>query len=111
MRLPTHVTVTAPEGRLTPIHPEDGVGIAGAALRIGPGEVCRVRWSQTTIRAVRRGDLILCTAEGTPVGTPQEAERTTDLPGLRVILAPSTMNAGRAAMPNMQADPDRREAP
>lgn len=87
MPLPTHVTVTAPAGRLTPIHPEDGVDIAGAPLRVAPGTVRRVRWSQTTSRAVGRGDLILCRRDGSRVRTPEEAACDEDLPGLRLPIA------------------------
>lgn len=86
MNHPTHVTVTAPDGRLTPIHPDDGVGLGGAPLRVDSARVARVRWSQTTRRAVERGDLILCTRAGKAVPTAREAACPEDLPGGSVSL-------------------------
>ena len=94
MKLPTHVTVTAPDGRLTPIHPDDGVGLGGAPLRVTSETVARVRWSQTTRRAVARGDLLLCDAAGKPVTGPHDAAAPDDLgAGSRPV------GAARAATP------------
>lgn len=64
---PTHITVTAPEGRLVPIHPSDGTDPSGMLLHVEAGTVCRVRYSQSTRRAINRGDLIPCSLEGRPV--------------------------------------------
>lgn len=79
----THVTVTAPEGRRTPIHESDGK--AGTEqLQVVPGIVDRVRWSRLTSRAVGRGDLILCDLNGAPVASVELADAPDELPGLRV---------------------------
>lgn len=77
--MPSHVTVTAPPGRLTPIHPDDGSGVGGLRLTVDPDHVARVRWSPTTRRAHKRGDLILCKLDGTPVKTPDEAAAPVDI--------------------------------
>lgn len=68
---PTHIFVTAPPGRVTPIHRDDGIEPGGAVMYVRPGEVCRVRYwigdertSQTVRRSVNRGDLILCDMNG-----------------------------------------------
>ena len=58
------ITVTAPEGRKTPIHPHDGTDPTGALLHVEPGRVTRVRYSQDVRRAVNRGDLIPCGLDG-----------------------------------------------
>lgn len=74
MAQPTHIFVTAPEGRLTPIHKDDGIEPGGGVLYVKPGEVRPVRYwtsdgrtSTTVRRAVTRGDLVLCNMDGTPV--------------------------------------------
>jgi hypothetical protein len=75
---PTHIYVTAPQGRLTPIHPDDGIEPGGFPMRAKAGEASMVRYwivqpnghvivSQTTRRAITRGDLIPCNDKGTPV--------------------------------------------
>lgn len=81
MAPPTHITVMAPEGRLTPIHPSDGVEPGGRRMYAEPGIVRRVRWSQTIRRAVNRGDLGLVNAKGEPVKTIAEAACPDELPG------------------------------
>ncbi len=68
----THITVTAPEGRRTPIHPADGTHPQGLLWVQGPkeekrGDVARVRYSQDIQRSIKRGDLIPCRLDGTPV--------------------------------------------
>lgn len=63
----THITVTAPPGRRTPIHPSDGVRPGGGALYVEHGCVERVRYSQTVRRSLGRGDLISCDLNGAPV--------------------------------------------
>lgn len=76
---PTHITVTAPPDRVTPIHKDDGVEVNGAQLRVIAGRVARVRLSQSVRRAVNRGDLIPCNMSGAAVpsidlaGSPDEA--------------------------------------
>lgn len=109
MSNPTHVTVTAPPGRLTPIHPNDGVDLAGHPLRVRPGEIRRVRWSENTRRAVARGDLILCDRAGKEVGLPKDAACPDDLPDLKIVIDASPDTAARRPTPTMQArDPEGR---
>lgn len=64
---PTHINVTAPPDRVTPIHKDDGVEPNGAQLQVRAGFVARVRLSQTTRRAIARGDLIPCNMSGAAV--------------------------------------------
>jgi hypothetical protein len=59
-----YIRVTAPEGRRTPVHPIDGSAPGGGLLYVIAGETRRVRWSQSTRRAVGNGDLIPCDAAG-----------------------------------------------
>jgi hypothetical protein len=68
-----YITVTAPPGRLTPIHEGDGVDPGGAQLRVDHEHVCRVRLSQTVLRAINRGDLKPCTLDGTHVAAVADA--------------------------------------
>lgn len=76
-----YVRVTAPEGRRTPIHEDDGVDVGAVMLYVEPGSIRRVRWSQTVRRARNRGDLILCDMNGNRVDTVDLAEQVEDLPG------------------------------
>lgn len=80
---PTHITVKAPPERLTPIHPEDGVGPGGGLLYVGDSplgrRVARVRLSSDTRRALARGDLILCNAAGSAVQSIEAAAAPHDL--------------------------------
>lgn len=69
MTRPTHVTVTAPPGRLTPIHEGDGRRPGGAQLLVAPGMIERVKLSQHTMRSITRGDLVLCTMDGKTVAS------------------------------------------
>lgn len=64
---PTHITVTAPPDRVTPIHEADGITPSGAQLRVRAGVVARVRYSQSIRRAIARGDLIPCDMSGSVV--------------------------------------------
>lgn len=80
MALPTHVTVTAPEGRRTPVHRDDGVEPGGGQLVVTHEAVRRVRWSQTTMRSRGRGDLILCNMDGGPVDSVDLAAAPEDFP-------------------------------
>lgn len=83
---PTHITVTAPKGKRTPVHPADGVEPGGALLCVVEGEIRRVRYSQTTRRSVARGDLIPCDMNGAAVGVALAAAPD-ELPGGRVSIA------------------------
>lgn len=80
MTHPTHVHVKAPEGRLTPVHKDDGTEIDGGQLLVKHGEVRRVRWSQTTLRSWGRGDLILCDMNGNAVQSAELAAAPDELP-------------------------------
>lgn len=75
----THITVSAPEGRCTPIHREDGVEPGGAPLRIVAGKVGRVVYSQTIRRAIARGDLFPCDMDGRRVESATMASAPRDL--------------------------------
>lgn len=61
---PTHITVTAPPDRVTPIHEADGITPGGGQLRVRAGVVARVRYSQSVRRSIARGDLIPCNMSG-----------------------------------------------
>jgi hypothetical protein len=79
MSNPTHVHVTAPEGRRTPIHRNDGIESNGGQLHVESAEVRRVVFSQDVRRAVARGDLVLCNMHGVAcdldkAGAPDELE-------------------------------------
>lgn len=70
----SQIYVTAPEGRVTPVHGADGSEPAGGILYARPGKVVRVRYwlpdgttSQTIRRSVNRGDLVRCNMDGAPV--------------------------------------------
>lgn len=67
------VTVTAPEGRRTPIDRHDGVEPGGGQLQVTHEHVCRVRYSHTIQRSIARGDLILCNMDGEPVASVEAA--------------------------------------
>lgn len=59
------ITVTAPEGVTSPIHPNDGSDPnKPAGLQVTSGMVARVRYSQDIRRSIARGDLIPCTIDG-----------------------------------------------
>lgn len=60
---PTHILVTAPEGRMTPIAPSDGTDPGRPVLLVDHGSVCRVRYSAEVRRSIARGDLLLCRLE------------------------------------------------
>lgn len=82
---PTHITVTAPAGRITPIHSRDGGSITGTQPQVVAGEVHRVRYSQDVRRAIGRGDLIPCDMNGARVGI-ELAAAPDDLPGYKVTI-------------------------
>jgi hypothetical protein len=76
--MPTHITVTAPEGRRTPINPADGTHPNGLLWVDGPkegkpGDVARVRYSQDVQRSIKRGDLIPCKLDGSKVDNVDQA--------------------------------------
>lgn len=79
MANPTHVFVTAPEGRLTPVAHADGVGPGGGQLLVSSKHVDRVRYTHTTIRSINRGDLVLCNMQGSVVATAALAAAPEDL--------------------------------
>lgn len=80
----SHVTVTAPEGRRTPIHPNDGTEPGGGQLYSTAEFVDRVAYSSTTIRAISRGDLVLCDLNGARVPSVELASAPTEIDGGRV---------------------------
>jgi len=88
MPAPSHITVTAPPGRVTPIHSMDGAEPGGAQLRVIEGEVVRVRFagSQAVRRAIARGDLVMCDLNGAPVASADLAACPADLPGGRIAI-------------------------
>lgn len=71
--MPTHILVTAPEGRKTPIGANDASDPTGGLLLVEPGRVTRVRYSQDVRRSVARGDLLPCNLHGTTVALEQAA--------------------------------------
>lgn len=80
-----YITVTAPSGMTTPIHPNDGREPGGGLLYANSSTIVRVRRSQDIRRACGRGDLIPCDMNGAPVmlhlaGAPEE------LPGGRIAI-------------------------
>lgn len=89
---PTHITVTAPTGKVTPIHESDGIAPGGVQLRVTAEAVERVRYSQSVRRAIGRGDLIPCNMSGAAVPSIDLAAAPDDLPGgsiaIRQDLAP-----------------------
>ena len=70
---PTHILVTAPEGRKCPIHPSGGSDVGGL-LYVEHGRVTRVKYDQDLRRSIARGDLIPCKLDGSPISTLVEAE-------------------------------------
>lgn len=90
----THVYVTAPEGRLTPVHRDDGIEPGGGVMYVAPGEVRAVRYwigggrtSQTIRRSRDRGDLVLCNMDGAPVDSFEAAAADVELPDNRRAIA------------------------
>lgn len=95
---PSHITVTAPPGRTTPVHRTDGTEPGGALLCATPGTVIRVRFagSSTVRRSIARGDLIPCDMNGAPVASAQLAAAPDELPDGRVPVAPRDLKLGKA---------------
>lgn len=88
MPAPSHITVTAPPGRRTPIHPDDGREPGGGQLCAVDGEVIRVRFAGSTSirRSIGRRDLILCNMDGAPVESAELAAAPDELPGGRLVI-------------------------
>lgn len=98
---PTHINVTSPPGRLTPIHSDDGAEPGGGIMYVEPGTVRRVRYSQTTRRALRRGDLIACDMNGAET-TVTLAAAPHDLAGASSVEVPPAADlagAGEIVLP------------
>lgn len=83
---PTHITVTAPAGRTTPVHKRDGGSITGTQSQVVAGEVHRVRYSQDVRRSIGRGDLVPCDMDGAPCVV-ELAAAPDDLPGYKIAIA------------------------
>jgi len=94
MALPTHVTVTAPEGRTTPVASQDGIGPGGEQLRVKSGGVERVAYSHTTLRSLRRGDLLLCNMDGKLVDSVELAAAPKDLEEMRAEALKASKKGG-----------------
>lgn len=88
MPAPSHITVTAPPGVVTPIHQTDGVEPGGAQLRVAAGEIVRVRYAGSSAirRSIARGDLIPCNMDGKRAASAEAAAARDELPGGRVIV-------------------------
>lgn len=82
---PTHITVTAPPGRKTPVHGRDGQEPGGGLLYVTNDVVARIRYSQTTRRSIGRGDLVPCDMNGAAT-TVTLAAAPDDLPGGKIVL-------------------------
>lgn len=94
---PAYITVTAPPGKLTPVHRTDGAEPGGGLLYARPGEIIRVRYvgSQAIRRAIARGDLIPCDMNGAAVGVALAAAAE-ELPGGRLVIpAPPANKPGK----------------
>lgn len=83
---PTHITVTAPPDRVTPLHRDDGAAPGGMQLRSTAAFVDRVRYSQSVRRAIARGDLIPCDMSGSAVPSVDLAAAPDELPGGRIAI-------------------------
>lgn len=85
---PTHITVTAPPGKVTPVHRNDGQDLGGGQLRVTSQFVDRVRFagSQAIRRSIARGDLVMCDLNGAPVASAELAAAPDELPGGRILL-------------------------
>lgn len=85
---PSHITVTAPPGRLTPVHRADGAEPGGALLCAKAGEIIRVRFAGSSAirRSIARGDLVPCNMSGAAVGV-HFAAAPNELPDGRVVIA------------------------
>jgi hypothetical protein len=98
------VTVTAPEGRRTPVHSEDGAEPGGAQLCVTVDDVALVRYSHTTIRSINRGDLILCDMNGSIVQSVEAAEAPGDGRGKWPRVRSAEVAEALAAAPPVRQD-------
>jgi hypothetical protein len=80
---PTHITVTAPPDRVTPIHKDDAIEPGGGQMRVTAAVVARVRYrgSQSVRRSIARGDLIPCNMSGAAVPSIDLAAAPNELEG------------------------------
>lgn len=95
---PAYITVTAPEGRQTPVNRRDGLELDGAQLCATSGWIIRVRYagSSDIRRSIRRGDLIMCDMNGAPVASVDLAIAPNDLPGGRIAIPREPRDTGKA---------------
>lgn len=70
---PTHVFVTAAEGRLVPVPPNEASAPGSTLLKCEPGKVYRLPWTTYTRKRINAGDLVLCNMYGTRVATVEAA--------------------------------------
>jgi len=87
MSAPTHITVTAPPGRKTPVHADDGTDPGGGVLYVEDGCVCRVRFSQAIRRSIARDDMFPCDMDGARVASAHLADAPTDTFGSKANIA------------------------
>lgn len=91
---PSHIFVTAPEGRLCPIHPADGRNHeTGGLLYVEHGKVERVKYSGDVRRAWKRGDLVLVDRQGAKVKTFDQAAAPAEIAELADKKAPAPASA------------------
>jgi hypothetical protein len=99
MNMPlTHITVTAPPDRKTPIGKDDGTEPGGGMLYVEHTTVCRVKYSQSIRRSIARADLVPCDMNGAPVPSVHLADAPDDLPGGKIIIDRSTAKKGSRAL-------------
>lgn len=101
--MPTHITVTAPEGRKTPINPNDGADPNAHLLFVDAGTVAKVRYSSDVRRSINRGDLIPCDLDGHAVDSIDKAEAPAEFDGGRITSEKIEANA------KVRADATKRE--
>lgn len=115
--IPTHVFVTAAEGREVPIPPSEGSAPGAMLLRCKPGKVYRLMWSTYTRRRILAGDLLPTTIGGLKVAELEQAAAgdldqlgyLTDSDGAVVakpVAAPAPAPAAPAVVPTPPAPLD-----
>lgn len=67
MANPTHIYVTAAEGREVPFPPSEVSAPNGVLLRALPGKAYRVPYTTYTRKRINSGDAIMCDIRGNPV--------------------------------------------
>lgn len=95
MSKPSHITVTAPPGRLTPINPKDGRAPGDHLMYVEPGKVRRVAYSADVARAIAAGDLVPCNMDGARVASADLAA------------APDHIDHGEHVSPTRRWEPER----